>query len=423
MKKLFTLSLVMLAFAISTPSAKSSPFTFEGTNLETDSVVMGAGYANDVFYSLKNGIVATVPRTDWDIAFHTSVFSAAILTNGAIGIDLYCYPKADTSGWNNIDTTGMSTWPVLYNDPDMWENGAFNRHGLAHPDYGWGKYNPISHDLIGDSIFIISLPTGVFKKIWIIRKNSVNNIYTFKYANLDGSDEVDMELNNNDYIDKNFSYFSFSTGQFSDREPAKSTWDLLFTKYKGIVSDQPYPVTGLLNNFNIAANKFTGVGPDYSDWSAMPMDTAKSPIGYDWKYFNGSAYEIIDSIACFSTSQEGNVYKIVFTAFDYMNGKFVFDKGMVSMTGIENQVAPVSSISVSPNPVSDHLTIQLPQQMSGKADVSIYDLSGRQIYSAMPEVKGQQIELKLGTQIVQSGMKLMVVRLNNQTYTTKILFK
>ncbi len=43
-----------------------------------------------------------------------------------------------------IDTSGLSTWPVLYNSTDEWEEGAFNTHSYGSFDYGWGVYNIIS---------------------------------------------------------------------------------------------------------------------------------------------------------------------------------------------------------------------------------------------------------------------------------------
>jgi len=120
-----------------------------------DSIVLGPGYANDIYYSFENGVVASVPRTNWDIGFHTTVWTAAIITNGAAGVNLYTYPKADTTGWNTVDTAGISSRTVLYDSEDDWEDGAFNRGAAGHPDYGWGKYNPINHDVVGDSVYIL----------------------------------------------------------------------------------------------------------------------------------------------------------------------------------------------------------------------------------------------------------------------------
>ncbi len=49
--------------------------------LKTDSISMGAGYASDVYYSLKNGIVSTVARSGWDIAFSTDPMTSTIIIN------------------------------------------------------------------------------------------------------------------------------------------------------------------------------------------------------------------------------------------------------------------------------------------------------------------------------------------------------
>ena len=95
---------------------------------------MGPSYANDIYYSLENGVVATVSRTNWDIGFHTTVWTASIITNGGAGVNLYTYPNADTTGWNTVDTIGMASWPVLYDSEDNWEDGAFNRNAGGHPD-------------------------------------------------------------------------------------------------------------------------------------------------------------------------------------------------------------------------------------------------------------------------------------------------
>jgi hypothetical protein len=43
----------------------NQPLVAQPTN---DSVAMGPGYANEVYYSFANGTVAEVPRSGWDIA-------------------------------------------------------------------------------------------------------------------------------------------------------------------------------------------------------------------------------------------------------------------------------------------------------------------------------------------------------------------
>ena len=79
----------------------------------TDSVSMGAGYANDVYYSLENGIVSTAPRAGWDIAFSTNPMSSTVMINEGYGVQLYAYPHGDKDAWNDLDTSGMSDWPAI----------------------------------------------------------------------------------------------------------------------------------------------------------------------------------------------------------------------------------------------------------------------------------------------------------------------
>ena len=161
----------------------------------SDSVVLGPGYVNEAYYKFSSGVVKTAPRATWDIAFRTKKLSSSIIINDGSEVTLFTYPKADTSGWNTMDTVGLSSWQKLYNDPSDWENGAFSRNASGHPDYGWGIYNMATHNLTGDSLYVIKLRNGSLKKLWIMSKKSAANIYNFKYANMDGSDLKTVELN------------------------------------------------------------------------------------------------------------------------------------------------------------------------------------------------------------------------------------
>jgi hypothetical protein len=386
---------------------------------------MGPGYANDIYFSFENGIVASPSRTSWDIGFYTTVWTAGIITNGAAGVTLYTYPKSDTSAWNNVDTTGLSGWKVLYDDEKDWENGAFNRNASGHPDYGWGKYNPINHDVVGDSIYILKTLDGSYKKIWIIRKNSSNNTYFIRNAGLDGSNDKVTELDINPYRSKNFVYYSFSTSSILDREPDTASWDVLFTKYIAIQSDStPYPVVGALDNFKVYASKFYPVGPDFNDWSSIPMDSTKSPIGWNWKSFdmNNFVWTVADSTAFFVHSRNKDIYKLVFTRFEGSStGKIVFDKQAVSPSGIPAIKPGLSEISIYPNPVHDQLNVVLGDGVRGAAIVTVYDLTGRQVYASRQELSGNTLSVRLPDASVTTGLHMLRVETENGVYTTKFL--
>jgi hypothetical protein len=419
-----TLTLISFIMALSVAGLGQTLKSGQDINY-TDSVTMGPSYANDIYYSFQNGVVATVPRINWDIGFHTTVMTASIITNGAAGVNLYTYPKADTTGWATVDTAGIAGWTILYDNEKDWEDGAFNRNASGHPDYGWGKYNPINHDVVGDSIFILKTLDGSYKKIWILRKNSINNIYYVRIADLDGSNDMVKEFDINPYRNVNFVYYAFSGSDLLEREPDTASWDILFTKYMAIQPDgTPYPVVGVLDNFEVYANKFYPVAPDFTSWTNAPLDSAKSPIGWNWKSFNMDTFTwtVEDSTAFFVQSRIKDVYKLVFEAFEGSGtGKIGFTISPVSLAGIPFVKADNREVSIYPNPVIDQLNIILGDKVSGTVRVSIFDMTGRQVFSVKQETPGSTISLDLSRSVLGNGMHLLEVVTGNSVFTSKFM--
>jgi len=377
-----------------------------GYSQMVDSVSMDAGYANDVYYSFSGGTIQTVDRTNWDIGFYTATFSAGIIINDGNGVELHTYPNADTSGWAAIDTTGLSTWPKLFNSTEVWEDGAFNRAAAGHPDYGWGMYNAINHNVVGDSLYIVKLADGTFKKLWIVHKLSVQNTYQIRYANLDGSDEINETLDISGYTDKNFVYYSFAGQQLIDREPASNSWDILFTKYNTILEGgSPYVVTGVLCNENVKSNRFDMVDPAFSDWSAMSLDSVRNGIGYDWKNFDfTTGWEVYDSTLFFVKDLHGDVYKLVFTGFGgSTSGKVIFEKTMLSPAGISESTG-MNNLRVYPNPASEFVVVE-ELQNTKDSPVVISDLSGKEVYKGVlsGSTKINISQLRPGIYILTAG--------------------
>lgn len=70
-----------------------------------DSVVLGAGNADQVYYSLENmNVVSTNTDHDWDIALYaqSSFSNIPVRINDAHGAELYVYPNADIDYWNTV---------------------------------------------------------------------------------------------------------------------------------------------------------------------------------------------------------------------------------------------------------------------------------------------------------------------------------
>ncbi len=222
--------------------------------------------------------------------------------------------NADTTGWDNIDTTGLSSWKELYNSLEEWEDGAFNRNAKGHPDYGWGIYNMATHNLIGDSIYIVKFADESVKKLWIQSKNSGASTYYFKYADLDGANEVSEVVNCSDHADKNFLYYSMQTQEIIDRDPVSDTWDILFTKYMGVSNGQPYILTGVVNNVSVKGNMFAPVDTGLFRLGCLRMDSMKITVGADWKYFDMEYillyYRRFNRIFCYCNFKTEHIYKI-----------------------------------------------------------------------------------------------------------------
>lgn len=387
---------------------------------ETDSVMMGAGYTNDIYYSFTNGTIHEVDRSNWDIGFYTSAWSAGIIVNDGKGIELYVYPQSNTSGWNSIDTAGMSTWPILYNSTDSWENGAFNRSSLGHPDYGWGVYNPITHDVVGDSLYLIKYPNGEIRKLWIERKKSILNTYYFMYADLVGTNEVADTVNCGLYTHKNFIYYSLENQEMIDREPDSDSWDVLYTRYIGLLpGNVPYPVVGVLSNIGIKANRFSQVDPEFEDYTAAPMDSSKSVIGYDWKYFdmNSFSFMVEDSLVFFLMDFNKDVYKLIYNSFTFQTGTAVFEKWLVHISDV-HQTEADQYFSVFPNPSSDYLNVKSIRNHAG-GQFYLSDIHGRIILQGDLSDERTQLDVRR----IAKGLYFLSLKSGHERSVHKILIR
>jgi hypothetical protein len=350
---------------------------------------MGSGYSNDIYYSVTDGEILNIPRAGWDIAFFTAATSAGIIINEGSGAMLWTFPDGDISDWNSVDTSGILSWDIMFNSPESWEVGAFNRNSLGYPDCGWGLYDEDITTYEGDSIYIIQMATGAFKKICIIDKNTDDNTYNIKYADLDGYDEHIVEINANPYITKNFVYYSLGTNTLFDREPS-ADWDILFTKYIDITYDQygdpyEYLVTGATSNVGREANKYHPVPDDYVDFGAQPFETLKNVIGYNWKIFDlGSmSWECADSTVFFVRNTDWHVYRIRFTYWQgSSSGYFEFYNDAIDVTGIENELDTQNTLSVYPNPATETVNVKINNELLSEVEISITDLSGRTVYNS-----------------------------------------
>ena len=373
MKKFYCISIGLLLISQS---------FFSQTN---DNISLLPTYANQSFYNLNTGEVANVDNNNWDIAFSAGGYGSAIRINGQSGTLLYTYPNGDISDWNTVDISTIATWNPINNSDTSWGLGAFNVN--ADPtngmDLGWGIYSTITHHITGDSINIIQLSNGDYKKLQIIKLSSGN--YDFKYANIDGSSEVITSISKSTFTGKNFGYYSIINDIEVDREPLSSEWQILFTKYITQLSPGvTYGVTGVLANNDIQIAKAENIDVANADHSAHSFSANINAIGYNWKSFNMSSfsYDIQDSLCYFIKDDLDNIWKLQLTGFDgsstgniYFNVENIQSANMLENNDITFTIYPNPSINNEVSVIYDL------NNNSNSSEIHITDINGKLVRS------------------------------------------
>ncbi|MAX81932.1 MAG: hypothetical protein CL843_17340 [Crocinitomicaceae bacterium] len=359
-----------------------------------DSVSIGAGYTNQSYYSLENGEIDNIDNTDWDLAFSTGGYGYTFRVNGGKGTTAWLYPNGDTSAWNTVDTSGITTWSKLTNSIAYWSVGALSKPADPNDafDMGWGVYDLTTHHVTGDRIFILQTRGGNYKKLVV--ESLISGVYTLKMADLNGSNETTVDLTKANYADKNFGYYDIDNAQALDREPYSSDWDLVFTSYaEPIVGYGPYSVTGVLANAGIELMMLYPINDPFSDQDTLQGTFTDSiaTIGREWKAYDFAigGYVIADSTAYLIKTANGDVWQMVMTGFSSSEGKFVFSKKKLDLsTGVNDVAASAGFINAYPNPAKDNLTLAFDLNGTQTVNYALYDLSGKEITNRIQTVSG-----------------------------------
>ena len=338
--------------------------------------------AQQTYYSLANGVVGSNMLADWDLAFELTGITGSILLNTAKGHKLYKAPFT-IAQWSSIDTTGLAaTWPQQHNSETDWSSGAFNQGLTANPfDLGWGIYNFQTHNITGDSCYVMQLNGGAWKKLRIDAFTAATNAFTFTWANLDGSSEQSGSLTRSAFPGKNFGYYDLTSNATLDLEPASADWDLLFTKYIGYVT-QPfptmYPVAGVLQNKLVEAVQIDGVPTADATFWGQTFSLDINIIGFDWKNFNQGTFtwEYAQDRTYFVKDHAGDIYKLVFTGYGgSANGNMIFNQELVGEAGVD-EAGRATALAIAPNPVVSSASLILAADAAA-AMLSVVDLNGR----------------------------------------------
>ena len=359
-------------------------------NAQIDQVSVGNSYSQQAYYKISTGEVTTMANESWDMAFSNlgdtdgGVFINESVSFMASGLELYFLFHFDWTEPIVLDTALLIEDNRLYNPELTWDEGAFNtiRNPDDPEDYGWGAYNPQSEIIEGVLIYILKMRDGSYKKINIT--SLTDGEYSFRYADLDGSNEVIRVVSKNDAGDDPLIYFSLATGETVD---FPDDFDLIFQRYIDPLDDGSggiiqYTVTGVLMGPGTEGVAVLGVDPDTIDEADYVDQYSSAPntIGHVWKFFSfTTGWTVFEDQVYFVKTKEGDKYKILFYDFEGSStGITTLEKTYLGTVSAVAEIHDESPVSVYPNPCSDILYLE--QNHSTPLKLGIYDASGRPVY-------------------------------------------
>lgn len=421
MKKVFTGILCWLAV-----------FQLQSQTWVQDSVIIGNGYANKAFYSFQNGTVGSMPNNNWDLAVAVyGIQTASIRINGAFGTRLWQYTAGDTTAWASLDTAGIGTstgWIECLDQDTAYEPSAFEYTMTGHPNYGWGVYNSITHDVNGIALFVAKSYTGSFKKVWVKNQRSMTNTMTIRVANLDGSSDTTITFTKT-YANKNYVYLALDDLIVNDLEPANTSYDLIFDRYNAFIAPPGayYPVVGVRLNRNTQASEARDIHPDDASYTDFAFSNNMTVIGHDWKIQPPPVWTIVDSLSYFVVDNPGNVWQIQFTGFTGTStGKYYFNKRQVAFASIADEANNTLKVSVYPNPAYELVQILYSNETSANGSLQVFDMYGKLVYNAMlPPTAGnlQTVNCQPKQLGWTAGVYLVHFTVNGKTAVQKLIIQ
>ncbi len=377
----------------------------------TQDISTGTGYQKQSYVNLSAGTEKQVTNTAWDIAFSVAPGDFGVFINESSGssmgnplplVEVY---DALTENFSEQPDPSFVVDFQLLNSEKSWLLGAFNERRFPDDalDYGWGTYNPQTGEVLGTAVYVLKLRNGQYRKIRI--ESLINGVFTFKYANLDGTNELTKTINKADHADKTLAYVSLETGATVNVEPASGGFDLFYGRYIAQLLDPgtgefiSYYVTGILSGPGTKVAEADGVDPvtvayaDYKDSLRTELDV----IGHDWKYFNLTSWSLDADRVFFLKTNYDRVWKLRFIDFGgSIDGTTTLEKtdlGIIS--AVQDPAAAGMKAAVYPNPVADQLTVSLdiPVALAQHGQLQLFDLQGK-------EVLRQSVDLTEGFQVI-----------------------
>lgn len=351
-------------------------------------VSQGSGYQDQVFYDIETGEVQKVSHDAYDIYVSTSPGSASIFVNEGVAVSM-ANPQAElelyvttSTNFTNVDTANMQR---VHNDEEAADQGAFNVVGDAGDpfDLGWGTYNPVSHTVEGNRIYVVRLRDGIYHKVFV--ESLAAGVFTIQTAPLGSSNVNEIKISKSDFSGP-YAFVSISDGGIHDFAP--EPWDLWFTRYTTPLDDGSgnilqYNVTGVLLHPGLEAAKADDVDPESVDWMDYETALTSSPntIGFDWKEIDLSTFTwtVFDDIVYFIKTRDNDIWQLQFIDFEGSStGVTTIRAENVGVTSsFTSPYEEDTEIQLYPNPVTPEGFSLRSSKSAGQYQIEILSAGGR----------------------------------------------
>lgn len=421
-KLLFSLlALVLLNFNSYSQASWQAPWVY-------DTVSLLPGVSQDVFYSMGTGISRQENNKNWHLAFSMSpvIDSAAVWANHQSGNNFtkVFNVHKDKTQFASVGLADTSTSTLMFNNDHGYFDGAFNRIPSSNPfNFGWGTYDMASHNVFGDSVFIVRAG-GTYYKLLIDSLNGFTTTYYFRVENISTpSTAVSYVLSKQpNFANRLFAYFNLGTGADTNREPLNTSWDLWFGRY---TTDSPGSgqgtnnnVVGVFLNKGVKCAKALTVHVDtaYDYYSTYTVDSMLTSIGWNWKVFDlaNNVYFCPDSVSFFITDKNAAIWQIQFLAYGgSQTGKIEFQKRPIWPAAIAHLPQQINQVAVVPNPAHGSMNVVIDAKENSAATLFLNDMTGKHVMELKVNMNAGLNAYQLPVNQFPSGSYILQVMGNN----------
>ncbi len=173
-------------------------------------------------------------------------------------------------------------------------------------------------------------------------------------------------------------------------------------KVEAIVSDTLKPVADFSYNIDTMDVQFA--------------DKSKYATAHAWNFDDGNSSNLPNPHHTYVTA---GTYEVLLTSFNACGSDSVSSTIQIHPAAIEEYTE--NNLHVYPNPASNHVFIEVPEQLKGAVIVQLTDSRGRQILSQIVSIENNQSVIKQDLNNIASGAYYVLLHSEEKTFIARIV--